>query len=192
MRLTHKQQIFTNEYLQCWNATEAARRAGYAFPNVEGPKNLVKPSIKKEISRRLDEMKMSADEALLLLANQARGSLGSFLSIGENGDFEIDLNNPNANLALIKKLKHTRKTYVDRKDEDKKEVVDHYELELYDAQSAISLIGKHHGIFAKDRKIEITWRHKLPEGEDPSEMVSQFQGLLHQKAKELEEAERDS
>jgi len=30
MSLTRKQQVFVQEYLQCWNASEAARRAGYS------------------------------------------------------------------------------------------------------------------------------------------------------------------
>ena len=43
-KLTPKQQCFIDEYLACGNATEAARRAGYRQPNVQGAQNLVKLS----------------------------------------------------------------------------------------------------------------------------------------------------
>ncbi len=43
--MTQKQQAFVEHYAACGNATKAAELAGYAKPNVEGPKNLVKPSI---------------------------------------------------------------------------------------------------------------------------------------------------
>jgi phage terminase small subunit len=47
---------FISEYLQCLNASEAARRAGYKMKaNVAGPRLLAKDSIKTEISRRISE-----------------------------------------------------------------------------------------------------------------------------------------
>src|SRR3990167_11125370 len=83
LKFTDKQQKFINEYLKCWNATEAARRAGYAFPNVMGTK-LVKGSeeVAAEIARRIEENAMSANEVLARLGDIARGDLGDFLSIG--------------------------------------------------------------------------------------------------------------
>jgi phage terminase small subunit len=45
-KLTDKQQLFVLHYVQCWNASEAARRAGYgAKANVIGAQNLAKLSI---------------------------------------------------------------------------------------------------------------------------------------------------
>lgn len=79
-KLTRKQEAFVLTYLACWNATEAARQAGYAFPNVEGPKNLVNPSIVARIQERLTELKMDADEVLERLAAHARGSLADVVT----------------------------------------------------------------------------------------------------------------
>lgn len=72
MALNHKRQKFVEEYLKCWNATEAARRAGYAHPNTQGPRLLVNVCVKNLITERLDELHMSADEVLERLARIAR------------------------------------------------------------------------------------------------------------------------
>ena len=32
-----QEEDWLNEYFQCWNATEAARRVGYKWPNKVGP-----------------------------------------------------------------------------------------------------------------------------------------------------------
>jgi hypothetical protein len=54
-QLTHKQQVFVEEYLKTWNATEAARRAGYSTDTARqmGSENLAKPYIKAVIEQRL-------------------------------------------------------------------------------------------------------------------------------------------
>jgi phage terminase small subunit len=81
--LTRKQQVFVDEYLQCFNAAEAARRAGYSERSAysQGWENLRKPEIKAEIDRRLDEVHMSADEALKLLADIGHSDQGVFWKI---------------------------------------------------------------------------------------------------------------
>lgn len=52
------------------NATQAAIRAGYSkkSANTIGNENLLKPIIKTEIQRRLDERKLSADQVLIKLS----------------------------------------------------------------------------------------------------------------------------
>ena len=84
-KLTAKQRIFIDEYLQCWNASEAARRAKYTgSPNTiaqTGKENLRKPTIKAEIETRLTKSSMSADEVLSRLAQFARSDLGEFEDI---------------------------------------------------------------------------------------------------------------
>lgn len=80
---TDKQQAFINEYLKCFNATEAAKRAGYSEKSARqmGSENLSKPYIAEEISLRVAEMTMKADEALLRLSRMARAS---FADLAEN------------------------------------------------------------------------------------------------------------
>jgi phage terminase small subunit len=142
-KLTTKQRVFVEEYLTCWNASEAARRAGYAAPhNIQGPRLLSNVSIQTEIQRRLAEKAMSADEALARLAEHARGSMGDFLKINEeDGSAQLDLLQARDKLHLIKKYSI----------DDKGKVT----IELYDAQSALALIGKRHGLFVDRMKGEI-------------------------------------
>lgn len=74
--LTNKQKLFVDSYLNCWNATQAAKEAGYkgnlATLGVVGHENLKKPKIAEIISIRLKESAMSADEVLMRLAERAR------------------------------------------------------------------------------------------------------------------------
>lgn len=82
-KLTDKQQVFINEYLKTWNATEAARRAGYSEKTARqmGAENLSKPYISAEIAKRIQEQTMRADEALVRLSKQARSSFADITKI---------------------------------------------------------------------------------------------------------------
>lgn len=76
--LTTKQKLFVEAYLgkAGFNATEAARRAGYKGNSVTlasvGYENLRIPQIARQIEIRLQEAAMSADEVLNHLAEIAR------------------------------------------------------------------------------------------------------------------------
>jgi phage terminase small subunit len=129
--LTDKRQVFIEEYLATWNATEAARRAGYAFPNVEGSKLLVIPSIREEIDKRIAEKTMSANEVLVRLSEHARNEHGAYITA--NGDVDLDGLIRDGKRHLIKGVKETKYGR---------------NIEFYDAQSALVHIGKHHGLFS--------------------------------------------
>lgn len=76
-KLTPKQKAFADYYIELGNATEAARRAGYKKPNVQGSQNLEKLSIKSYIDGRiqaLDEKRIAkGDEVLEYLTKVMRG-----------------------------------------------------------------------------------------------------------------------
>ena len=61
--LTPKQQAFADYYIECGNATEAAKRAGYSEKTARqmGTENLAKPSIAAYIA---DRMKPTADKRI--------------------------------------------------------------------------------------------------------------------------------
>lgn len=136
--LNNKQRVFVEEYLKCWNATEAARRAGYAERSIRviASENLAKPNIKSVIEARIAELKMSADEVLLRLANQARGDIGEFTEIGNSSD----LGN-HSQSAIVKKFK--KRTYRPKDCDPYEEI----EIELYDTQAALVHLGKAHALF---------------------------------------------
>lgn len=134
-----KERVWLEEYFKCWNATEAARRADYKHPNVQGPQK--KAKFAEEIKARLDEKAMSAEEVLAHLADQARGTADFYLD--DYGHINLDKVREAGMMHLIKKYKYV--TY---------ETGSREEVELYDAQAALKLIGEHHGLFTK--KLDIT------------------------------------
>ncbi len=157
-RLSKKQKMFVEYYLQSWNATQAAIKAGYSKKSarVSGYKNITKGYIAAEIKRRVDEVCMSSDEALKLLSDQARGDFADLAEITTAG-FEFKLMEKdkngnviiNPNTKLVKKIKQKVTTYLSKsKGGDDREVID-TELELYSAQRALELIGKAHGLFTE-------------------------------------------
>jgi hypothetical protein len=87
--MNNKQRVFVEEYLQCWNATEAARRAGYSekLLHTNAAKLLQNTTIQAEIQARLAEKHMSADEALVILAEQGRAKLSDFYKVVEEWTF---------------------------------------------------------------------------------------------------------
>ena len=131
MALSAKQQMFVNAYLQCWNASEAVRRAGYiGKANVIGARMLANVSIQAEIQRRLAEHVMSADEVLARLGQHARGDIRDFIRFTPTHDFRVDLG-PDKPLHLIKKIVPTK--YGDR-------------IEFHDPQKALELLARHYGL----------------------------------------------
>ena len=69
IELSNKQEAFVEPYLNCRNATEARRCAGYSERSVRAivRKLPTKANIQARIQERLAEMKMSADKVLMLL-----------------------------------------------------------------------------------------------------------------------------
>lgn len=142
MALTPKQQVFVEEYLKTWNASEAARRAEYAKPGQQGHRLLKNVEIDEEIQRRLAELTMSADEVLTRLAEQARAEQSRYLTPG-GVNLEMLIRDGKGHLVKgIKETKYGR------------------DVEFYDAQAALVHIGKRHGLFSDkvDHGGEITMR----------------------------------
>ncbi len=138
MALTKKQRVFIEEYLQCWNAAEAARRAGYSerTANRIASNLLSKVDIQEAIEIRIEEKAMSSDEVLARLAEQARGTHSEYMTpTGPDMGAIVEDNKSH----LIKKF---------RKDSSG------ITVEFYDAQAALVHLGRHHKLFTD--KTEIT------------------------------------
>lgn len=147
MALSQKQRVFIEEYLQCFNATEAAKKAGYSERTAYsiGWENLRKPEIETAISKRLTETAMSADEVLMRLAEQGRGDMGQFLvKDGDAITIDLEAMKQAGKTHLIKRISQTKRRRT-TKDVTEEEVST--TLELYNAQTAQQLIGKHHKLF---------------------------------------------
>ena len=134
MALSAKRRVFIEEYIHCgWNATEAARRAGYRCPHSQGSRLLENVEIQAAINARIAERAMGADEILDRLGEHARGTMADFLEVRNNWvRLDIERAQQAGVLHLVKKFRQTKQGT---------------EVELYDAQAALQLLGKHLGLF---------------------------------------------
>jgi phage terminase small subunit len=175
--LKSKQRRFIDEYLIDFNATQAAIRVGYArnSAKVQGSRLLDNENVSKEIDRRIDEKAMSADEVLTRLADMARGDLADLMEITPTGFvFKLMEKDANGNVVvnpktkLIKKIKQKVTTYLSKKSDGEDREIIETELELYSAQEALALLGKHHQLFTENINLkhdgEIVFNVKYADG----------------------------
>lgn len=131
-KFTHRKGVFIEEYLQCWNASEAARRAGYkGKANVIGARLLADVSIQERINARMKAKAMQADEVLLRLTEIASGLHGQY--INKDGSLDIEHLISDGKGYLIKAIKHSTKATSD--------------YEFHDMLAALKLIGEHNQLF---------------------------------------------
>ena len=140
--MNNKRRVFVEEYFKCWNASEAARRADYKHPHSQGPRLLENVEVQQEIQRRIAEKCMDADEVLVRLAEHARGVPSDYID-----DFGF---------VSFKKLKEAGLVHLIKKVKRNQQGI---EIEFYDQQRAMELIGKHlkmwtekHEVTGKDGK----------------------------------------
>lgn len=127
MVLTNKQRKFIERYLTHWNATRAAKEAGYAHAEHQAWRILQQSEVQAEVKARLEEAAMGAEEALARLAQHARADIAPYLL--ENGD--PDWETIRSAGYLVKKVARGRMGWT---------------IELHDAQSALLAILKRHGL----------------------------------------------
>lgn len=165
--MTKKEDAFVEQYfIERFNGTRAAIAAGYSARSaaVTASRLLRKANVSEAIAQRMADLKMTADEVLINLTEQARSDMADFVSVKTHAhgkgdkqrvDFEpyIDLKKAmdNGKLHLVKKLKITVKTGNTNERTT--------EIELYDKQVANTLMGKHRRLFAE--KIEVDWAAEL-------------------------------
>lgn len=124
--LRNKQRVFIEAYLTCWNASEAARRAGYKTrANTAGSQLMSNAVIAEEIKRRISELRITPDEILARLAEQARGEQSKYILA--DGSVDIGKMKEDDKLHLIKSI-------TPMKEGNK--------IEFYDGQSALVHLGK--------------------------------------------------
>lgn len=135
-QLRARQQAFVDAYVECLNAAEAARRAGYSARSARniGWENLTKPDIRKEVDRRLAERRMSQDEVLARLSEMASSSMADFIKPTPSGSAALDL----GRAARAHKLGLIKKFVIG---------VEGVRIELYDAQAALVHMGRYHKLW---------------------------------------------
>jgi phage terminase small subunit len=149
-KLTAKQRVFVDAYLDCLNATEAARRAGYKQPMQQGWRLLRNVEIATIVEAGLAEKAMGRTEVLTRLAEMARSDMREFIAFhAETGETWIDVS-PEKPLHLIKEIEIT-KTTKGGVGEDEVLLDTKIKIKLYDAKSALDTLARHHRIVSGDQ-----------------------------------------
>jgi hypothetical protein len=132
MGLTAKQHAFVDEYLRCWNASEAARRAGYSSRTAGAisHKLLKVAEIEAAIQERLAALTMGADETLVRLGEQARAAYAVY--IRPDGTVDLAAMKRDGKMYLVKAIKYTAKGRM--------------MVEFHDAQAALFKVAQVHGL----------------------------------------------
>lgn len=160
MSLTAKQRIFVEEYLRTWNATAAAKTAGYSgsFLHTNASKLLRNTTIAAEISQRIADHAMSADEVLARTADIARGDLTEW--IDADGRLDVAALKASGKGHLLKRLKTTRRVTTTKGGGEHETTT--VEVELYPADAAHDKLMRYHGLY-NDRVRVTTWQDEIVE-----------------------------
>jgi hypothetical protein len=139
--MSDMQDVWLSEYLQCLNATEAARRAGYKWPNKKGPE--LKQQFADEIQAILQERIPSPEAVVSRVADLAMADLTDYIM--QDGSLDLEAMKADGRGYLLKKYKHTRNSGT-RKSGDEWES-ESWDTELYPADSALDRLMKYHGLY---------------------------------------------
>lgn len=163
--LNKKQQRFIDEYFLCnMNGTEAYSRVynpkgGRDVARANASELLAKPNVNKIIQERMSAYHMTADEALKLQADIARGDITELLT--PLGHVDIDLIRKNGKGRLIKKIKQRTITKIGKSDKDEDTEIHETEIELYPADTAQERILKVQGKMKGDGttiNVNMSWK----------------------------------
>lgn len=161
MALNRKQRQFCLEYVKCFNATEAAKRAGYSDSTAysQGSRLLKDVEIKEYIQHEIDQRTPTEDEILARMGDISRASYLPFVNIADDGHIYFDFSNPQARnyLHLIKKIKSKRRRTVEGQDGGEWEQ-EWVEVELHDSMAALTALARIKGMFAD--KVDVTTNGK--------------------------------
>lgn len=153
--LTGLQEKFALEYTRCFNATEAARLAGYSGDDrslaVIGHENLRKLKIRTKIDTILKQQTISPNEVLSRLSAFATVDLSDFMEVGEFTGFpriSFEKAKKLGKIHTLKKIKFNKAGFVES-------------IELHDPQSALHDLAVAYGLLKQ--RIEIDWRSKAIE-----------------------------
>lgn len=187
--LNTKQQLFAEHYIKLNDATKAAIAAGYSKKTAgsQGHRLLKNADVSAYIRERteavLRRVKMEADEVLERLAEHARGDIGVFIRVNEEtGEPVIDMRGRGKPIHLIKRIK-TKKTTSSGEDYDS--TTTEVEFEMYDAQTALTTLARHHRLLTDKVQVD-DWRRELELlGFNPDAVQEKFVQFLE---RELSEA----
>lgn len=155
--LTEKQKIFCREYVYDWNATRAAKEAGYSEDTARqmGSENLSKPSIQAYISEIQKDLEKIAGISRLRIVNEHLNIINTSIAHLHNTwiqrkEFDKLTDDQKSAISEIStQLKTTRNS------DGTLEKNEYVKIKLYDRQKSMDAISKMLGYDAPE-KIELS------------------------------------
>jgi hypothetical protein len=91
--LRYRQRLFVEYYLgeSEGSAADAARRAGYRWPEKHGPRLVKTGEVRAAIDARVETAAIAASEVLARIADVATSDLLNFIEVNPGGDWKVDL-----------------------------------------------------------------------------------------------------
>jgi phage terminase small subunit len=190
MALNARQQRFVQEYLVSLNATQAANLAGYAHPQVQGPRLLFNVAIKEAVDRArgriADKLEVTAERVIQEYARIAFANLSHAARWTRDAMEAVPSAELDANTAAAVKSVTIRRTVTQGRNGE----TEHTEqrIEMHDKKGALDSLARHLGLFKADQ-IDLTTLRAMAELGAAQSGVTADE-LLAEVAALVEEAER--
>ena len=144
-KLTKRQRLFVEYYLQYWDAQKAAIAAGYSETTARAKSyKLVRDCVVgPAIEWRIKEAALGANEVLARLSQQGTANIADFFMYHE-------WTNPSTGKLMSEMVPNweviSEKGYLIKEAELSK---DGFKIKLYDGQNALIKMGQHHKLFVE-------------------------------------------
>jgi hypothetical protein len=160
--LNYRRRLFVAYYLgeSSGSAADAARKAGYKWPETQGPRLLKTSEIRAAIATRVETAAISADEVLARLTDTATADLLDFIELDRTGDWKVDLKRIK-HLGLGHLIKRLRKNKDGSSD-----------IELEPRAAALVKLGDHYNLWKREAQPQLTLVELAKSLEDENEEMS--------------------
>jgi Terminase small subunit len=144
--LNYRQRLFVEHYVgeSSGSAVDAARQAGYRWPEKQGPRLVKSSGVRAAIAARVETAAIAASEVLARVADVATSDLLNFIGADKTGGFEV-------NLKLVKRLGlgHVIKRLRIHKDGTQ-------DIELEPKLPALLKLGEHYHLWKGEGQSQLT------------------------------------
>jgi terminase small subunit-like protein len=179
--LNYQQRLFVEHYLgeSSGSAVDAARQAGYRWPEKQGPRLVTNSAVRAAIAARVATAAIAANEVLARVADVATSDLLNFIVIEDKGAWRVDLKLvKRLGLGhLIKRLRKNKDGTSDIELEPRAPALlklgEHYNLWKGEAQSQLTLVE-----LAKGLKEQYEQEQSEERDDQPAEVLSEPTGAV--------------
>ena len=143
--LNYRQRVFVANYLgeSSGSAADAARKAGYRWPETQGPRLLKNSEIRAAVAARMETAAISADEILARLADTATSDIMDFIEVDGTDNWKVDLKRIKR-LGLGHLVKRLRKNKDGSSD-----------IELEPRVAALIKLGEHYNLWKVETQAQL-------------------------------------